>query len=98
MGKKSKNDDEEEEKVIIYIDVRGTKLPLNAVRTIKESIEYNYDHNKTDYYIIINEQHDGILTVYSNIKIKCITELHMLNIISRIEDQMKDNKREFIKI
>lgn len=82
----------------IFIDISGTKMPLYAVHTIKEFSDYNYDHNKQEYHVLINEQLDGVMTVYSNVKIKCVSELHMLSVIEKVENMMKSDNCEFVKI
>lgn len=96
---KKEQDDEEEDEIILFVNINGQRMPLRSIHTIKEVDEYNFDFNCNNYFILINEQPEGgKTTVFSNIKIKCLTEKQRSVILQNIEDQMKENDCEFIKV
>ena len=96
-GKNGSENGESDDDLLVlrFVNINGTRMPLKSIHTIKELDEYNYDLNKFDYYILINEQVEGTATVYSNIKIKCITAIQRLVILENIEAEMISNMCEF---
>ena len=98
MGRKKQNDEEDDVDKRLYANINGTRVPIDRIHTIQEIDEYNYDHNVPEYFILINEQNDGQMSVYSNIKIKCETYNQRSEQLKGLETLMVINNCEFIII
>jgi len=76
------------------IDIRGDLYDTWDIKMVQKLVEFNDNTDDFDYFVLLNK--DDTLSTINGVKIQCIDERDMIELLQDIKIKLEEGGAEFI--